>query len=71
MTVKNIKGLVTKFPVLINLSDGRQLSVGHTDYLLYLPPISGEVVIVVEKTGQVHMVDAAQIVDVTFERQEA
>ena len=45
--------------------------VPHTDYLLFAPPIAGEVFIVVDATGRFHIIDAAQVVDVTLERQEA
>ncbi len=72
MTVKNIKDWAAKSkPLTINLSNGSQLMVPHTDYLLFAPPIAGEVFIVVDATGRFHIIDAAQVVDVTLERQEA
>jgi hypothetical protein len=71
MTVKNIKDAAARHkPLTINLSNGDQLTVPHTDYLLFAPPVAGEVFIVVDATGRIHIIDAAQVVDITMERQE-
>ena len=72
MTIQNIKDAAARHkPLTINLSNGDRLTVAHTDYLLFAPPVAGEVFIVVDAGGRFRIIDAAQVVDVTLERQEA
>jgi hypothetical protein len=72
MTVQNIKDAAAGLQRLtLHLSNGAQISVPHTDYLLFAPPVAGEIIIVVEATGRFHIIDAAQVVEVTLDRQEA
>jgi len=72
MTVQNLKDAAAGHKSLtINLSNGHQLAVPHTDFMLFLPAVAGEVFIVVDETGRIHFIDAAQVVDVTMERQAA
>lgn len=54
------------FPVFVELSSGRKLSVPHPDYVLFPPEVN--VVVVVTSGGGFNVVDPAQIVSVA--RQE-
>ncbi len=70
MNIQTIKENVHQHcPLIIKLSSGASLIVVHTDYAMF-PPAS-DTFIVCEPGGRLHILDANQVVDVTFSRAEA
>ncbi len=68
MNIQTIKENVAHHcPLVIKLSSGEQIVVHHTDYAMF-PPDSDGIFVVCETTVRLHIIDANQVVDVTFSK---
>jgi len=71
MKIKDIRSFVQTRPfrsLKIHLSDGRMLKVPHLDYLLFLPPVAGDIFIVVDRGGAFHIVNVKLVTDVEYKK---
>ncbi len=66
MNIQTIKENVThQCPLTLRLSNGDQVLIPHTDFIMFPPPMV-DTILVVDGLSRIHIIDTWQVVDMVF-----
>ena len=67
MTINQLKTSIYEFrPFTIRLTNGNYIHIPHRDFVLFLPSVAGNNIIVVSQDGGVHLIDTEHIVELSY-----
>ncbi len=66
MNIQTIReNVASQCPLTLRLSNGDQVLIPHTDFIMFPPPMV-DTILVVDSLSRIHIIDTWQVVDMVF-----